>query len=87
MDADADQELEHLELHAVPDVIVASVDTCGWSCALYGCRRAPHGADELNVDQALIELERPGAQACKGCGVAAALLLLLGAERESGDTA
>ncbi|MFF8646460.1 DUF6233 domain-containing protein [Streptomyces sp. NPDC015345] len=40
--------------------------------------RHPGGAAELNLDQALDALERPGARACKECEAAAALLPLLG---------
>ncbi|MEW1926389.1 DUF6233 domain-containing protein [Streptomyces sp. NPDC088360] len=45
---------------------------------LYDCESSPGGASELNLDEALDALERPGAQACKKCGAAASLTPLLG---------
>ncbi|NBE56127.1 hypothetical protein [Streptomyces boluensis] len=53
---------------------------------LYYCPDAPRGGVELNLDQALTELVRPGSRACTECGAAAALLPLLGTEPETGDT-
>lgn len=44
-----------------------------WDCPQGG---AP--PEELNLDQALDALERPGARACKECGAAEALLPILG---------
>ncbi|MFF5939037.1 DUF6233 domain-containing protein [Streptomyces sp. NPDC012508] len=46
-----------------------------WDCPLAGKPR-----EELNVDQALDALERPGARACQECGAAESLLPLLGRE-------
>ncbi|MFF3460469.1 DUF6233 domain-containing protein [Streptomyces sp. NPDC002730] len=40
---------------------------------VHDCEEAPAGGDELDLDQALTTLRRPGAAACKKCGAAEAL--------------
>jgi hypothetical protein len=44
---------------------------------VYDCKDSPGGDRELNLDEALTELQRPGAKACKKCGAAEALMPLL----------
>lgn len=44
---------------------------------VYDCEHSPRGASELNLDEALDALQRPGARACKECGAAEALTPLL----------
>ncbi|MFH8797553.1 DUF6233 domain-containing protein [Streptomyces sp. NPDC017941] len=39
----------------------------------YDCEDAPRGEPELNLDQALDALQRPGARACKTCSAAEVL--------------
>ncbi|MFE4678216.1 DUF6233 domain-containing protein [Streptomyces sp. NPDC056723] len=51
----------------------------------YDCPDSPRGATELNLDQALDALQRPGTQACKECGAAVVLLPLLGRSEASED--
>ncbi|MEV5997173.1 DUF6233 domain-containing protein [Streptomyces sp. NPDC052115] len=53
--------------------------TAGTVVYLSDCKDSPVGATELNLDQTLDALQRPGARACKDCGAAEALLTLLGA--------
>ncbi|MET7621788.1 DUF6233 domain-containing protein [Streptomyces sp. NPDC005408] len=43
----------------------------------YDCENSPRGATELNLDEALTALRRPGASACKECDAAAALTPLV----------
>ncbi|MBB5109139.1 DUF6233 domain-containing protein [Streptomyces spectabilis] len=47
--------------------------TAGTVVHSYDCAHSPKGAEELNEDQALTELRRPGARACQDCDAAAAL--------------
>ncbi|MDI3408305.1 DUF6233 domain-containing protein [Streptomyces cavernicola] len=51
----------------------------------YDCAEAPAGGEELNIDQALNALERPGARACRVCDAAASLLPLLDDRPDTND--